>query len=59
LDVAGRHVARLGERLLGVGDHEIVWNGRDRDGTTVPSGVYWLKTEDGRVSTGLRVVVVR
>ena len=54
-DVAGRRVAVLERGERGVGDHSVVWNGRDARGVPVPSGQYWyvLSTPDSRVSRGM------
>ncbi len=47
-DVMGREVARLLDRKLDAGKHAVSWNGTDRSGHRVASGVYWclLRSED-------------
>ncbi len=43
-DSAGRHVRELYPgTVLDAGEHEIVWDGRDDAGRTLPSGVYLCK----------------
>ena len=39
-DAAGRVTCLLVDQTLGAGEHGYVWNGRDRAGEEVPSGVY-------------------
>lgn len=59
-DVTGRTVRTLasaGEQAAG--DHEIVWNGRGDDGTTVASGIYVVSLEGGRRSVLQRLILVR
>jgi len=39
-NLLGREVARLVEQRLEAGYHQLVWNGRDRNGREVPTGMY-------------------
>ncbi|GEM_PF-2183972 len=39
-DVRGRLVVTLIDKPLPPGNHQVVWDGKDRSGETVPSGVY-------------------
>ncbi len=47
-DVRGREVTRLVDEVMDAGNHTVSWNGRDRWGENVASGVYWylLKVDD-------------
>lgn len=58
VDVTGREVAHVMSGLGRSGENEVVWNGRDRRGSMVPSGVYYyvLRT-DGREETDRKSVV--
>jgi uncharacterized repeat protein (TIGR01451 family) len=58
-DLSGRLVKELvaGERSLG--PHVTNWNGRDRAGRAVPSGVYFARLETGGWSESAKIVVVR
>ena len=49
LDVRGQLVARLHDGVLGAGEHEFTWSGRDQDGTPVSSGAYFarVRTDQG------------
>jgi hypothetical protein len=48
----GRRVCRLVDGSLPAGPHQVVWDGTDRNGRTVASGVYVyrLVTEEGKVA---------
>ncbi len=39
-DLLGREVVRLVDQRLEAGYHQLVWNGRDRSGREVPTGMY-------------------
>lgn len=58
LNVAGQQVALLGEGHLNQGAHSMVWNGRNRAGSMVESGIYLVRlvTESG-YSISKRVLV--
>ncbi|MFQ6104878.1 MAG: FlgD immunoglobulin-like domain containing protein [Candidatus Glassbacteria bacterium] len=47
-DLRGRHVKTLVDSELDPGTHRIVWDGRDKNGEIVPSGIYFytLRCED-------------
>ncbi len=48
-DASGREVARLLDAVTSMGDHVFEWNGKDSNGGSLNSGVYFyeLKTESG------------
>ena len=51
-DAAGRRVRRLVSRVLEAGEHGVVWDGTDRNGRHVASGVYHARlVAPGGVST--------
>ncbi|HEU4725814.1 MAG TPA: FlgD immunoglobulin-like domain containing protein, partial [Candidatus Eisenbacteria bacterium] len=59
-DVTGRLVATLRDDVEPAGDREVEWDGRDRAGRTVASGVYIyrLSTESGE-NASRRMAVVK
>ena len=59
-DVAGRLVRVLRESPASLPGRQMVqWDGRDRDGARVPSGIYgWRLTVDDREQSG-RLAVIR
>jgi len=42
-DITGREVTRLVEGYHSIGQHSIVWNGRNGAGKSVSSGLYFVK----------------
>jgi len=58
-DVRGRGVRTLVEGELAPGHHRVLWDGRDKNGRSVPSGVYFyrLRWRDDAVSR--RMLMVR
>lgn len=58
-DVRGARVATLFSRLLGPGDYETTWSGRDDRGAQVASGVYFYRMRAGPRSITRKLVVLR
>jgi hypothetical protein len=46
-DVQGRAVRRLVNGPLAAGPHVVAWDGRDDQGSTLPSGVYFYRLDSG------------
>ena len=57
-DLAGRLVARVSTEPRSAGWHDLAWDGRDRNGRPVASGVYFLRLDAG-VTMSRRFVVLR
>lgn len=58
-DLQGRLVRELSRGTLPAGPHSVAWDGRDRSGQLVRSGLYLLKLEAGGQIMRTRVVVTR
>jgi C1A family cysteine protease len=58
-DTAGRLVRVLEDRVLPAGHHETVWDGRDRAGRPVASGVYFCRLATGSFSDEKKMVLLR
>ena len=60
-DVAGREVRSLVERstILAAGRHAMAWDGRNRLGEPVGSGLYWVRVDAGAETVTRRVTIVR
>ncbi|UCC43850.1 MAG: T9SS type A sorting domain-containing protein, partial [Candidatus Zixiibacteriota bacterium] len=57
-NILGRRVKLLTDQSLGAGSHQITWNGDDRTGRKVASGVYFYRlTTDSAVETRKMVVL--
>ena len=57
--LSGRHVADLVDGELGPGLHSAVWDGRDRFGHEVSSGVYYYRLDTGPVSEAGKMILLR
>jgi len=58
-DVAGRLVKTLVDSRLEAGPGEVQWDGRNADGRTVASGVYFVRVEAGGDSRTRKIVLLR
>ncbi len=58
-DASGRLVRRLLDEPRPVGRHALIWDGRDRLGAPVSSGIYWARIETGEAARAVRMVLVR
>jgi hypothetical protein len=58
-DVAGRVRALLVEESKAAGHHIVAWDGRDANGSELPSGVYLLRGEWADRSETRKLVLVR
>ena len=58
-DAAGREVAILADDRRGTGRYSTVWDGRDRNGRDLPSGVYFVRMMVDNFSTTRKAVLVR
>ncbi|MCB1184178.1 carbohydrate-binding protein [bacterium] len=58
-DARGRAVRVLADGRLPVGRHEIAWDGRDGEGRTLGSGVYFYRLEAGGAARIGKMVLVK
>lgn len=58
-DLRGACVATLVEGQSRTGEHAVVWNGRDADGRSMPSGIYLCRLETALGVTSHRLVMLR
>jgi len=58
LDVRGALVTVLRSEVFEAGEHQITWNGTDRSGRSVGSGIYYamLVTDDGSLTKKMLLV---
>ena len=60
-DVRGRLIRKLTEGTRGVGTHVVNWDGRDREGQSVPAGTYFgmlTVNIDGKQDVQVRKMVI-
>ncbi len=58
-DVNGRLIRVLADGHLASGGHSVDWDGRDRTGTMVSSGVYFYRLTAGKESLSRKMVLLR
>jgi len=58
-DVSGRRVRMLVDRTLAPGKHGITWDGRDEEGHSVPSGIYFAKVSAPGFEQQVKGVMLR
>ncbi len=58
-DVTGRQVASLFSGVCSPGSHEVRWNGKDKYGGVVGSGLYIVRFEAGDFSQSRRIVLLK
>ena len=58
-DLLGRRIRSFDINNLNAGIHEISWDGRNRDGEALASGIYFYKLEFGRLSQTRRMTLIK
>jgi hypothetical protein len=58
-NVTGQRVRDLVDAYQGIGVYDAVWDGRNNDGTPVPSGVYFYRSVIGNQMRTSRVTLIR
>ncbi|UCF04141.1 MAG: T9SS type A sorting domain-containing protein [bacterium] len=58
-DTQGRHIRTLTSGTYERGPHTVIWNGCDRNGHTVSSGIYFYRLTDGREIVSRKMVLIR
>ncbi len=58
-NIKGQKVNTLVERRLSKGSHTVVWSGDDKNGNTVPSGIYFYKLTAGNETLTKKAVLMK
>jgi len=58
-DLLGREIVRLVEQRLEAGYHRLVWNGRDRRGREVPTGMYIVLMATPEYRKSIKMVLLK
>ncbi len=57
-DVLGREVATLINGSLKAGYHQVVWNGKNSQGQTVSSGIYFYRLQSGNATRQVKKMIL-
>lgn len=58
-DEAGHEVDRLVDQFEGVGEFNVIWNSKEHNGQTVPSGMYFARLTVGNESTTRKLILLK
>ena len=58
-DLQGKKVLVLADRIFSAGPQNLVWEGRDEAGRSVPSGTYLLQVTAGENRLGKKLLLLR
>lgn len=58
-NLLGQKIRVLIDRMYGPGSYECEWNGRDSDGRSVPSGVYYYRMTVGNIEKDGKMLLLR
>jgi Beta-lactamase enzyme family len=58
-DMTGRRVVVLVDDFVGVGDHNVEWNGANADGRAVGSGAYLVRLQNAEAVESQKIMLVR
>ncbi len=58
-DVLGKEIKLLLEENLSAGEHNVQWNGKDNEGGTLPSGVYFIQMKAGKYQQTIKSVLLK
>jgi len=55
----GQHVSTLTDDFLNAGTHQLAWNGIDKNGMQVPSGLYYARLTTSTVNKSIKLLLLR
>ncbi|MBP7462513.1 MAG: T9SS type A sorting domain-containing protein [Candidatus Delongbacteria bacterium] len=55
----GQSCRQIFQGSMIAGDHTLVWHGRDRSGTALPSGLYFIKIENQSASCVVKSILIK
>ncbi|MFC1619451.1 FlgD immunoglobulin-like domain containing protein [Candidatus Neomarinimicrobiota bacterium] len=58
-DILGREVIKLLDQQMSSGYHTIIWDGRDRTGRTMPSGMYFARMGSPSYTITIKMILER
>ncbi len=58
-DILGREVQQLANRPMGAGYHQATWNGRDTNGRSAPTGIYFARLAAPGYTQTIKMVLLK
>ena len=58
-DANGRVINTLMNKTLSPGSYSIRWNGQDRNGSNMPTGIYFIKVESGIYVNTQKIILIK
>jgi hypothetical protein len=58
-NIKGQKVCNLQSGLMAKGEHKLVWNGKDKQGRSVSSGIYFAKVSSGVYQQNVKMVLMK
>lgn len=58
-NLLGQNVVTLAEEYLGVGEHTVIWDGRNSSGVPVASGIYFYAIQSGEHFDSKKMTILR
>lgn len=59
LDIQGRHVLTLVDKVQEAGEHQVLWSGHDKEFRTVSSGMYFILIQAGSFKQSRKMLFVQ
>jgi flagellar hook assembly protein FlgD len=58
-DIVGREIVRLIDSRVEPGYHQVTWNGRDKVGREVPTGIYIARILTPQYTKSIKMVLLK
>ncbi|MEA2095611.1 MAG: FlgD immunoglobulin-like domain containing protein [Candidatus Cloacimonadota bacterium] len=58
-NIKGQKVKQLVNEQLSAGEHQVIWNGKDDNGKTVTSGIYFYKMKSGSYTSTKKMILMK
>jgi flagellar hook assembly protein FlgD len=58
-DASGRRIVRLVDSVQEKGNHTVEWNGRESDGVSVSSGVYFYRISSNKKILSRKMILLK
>ena len=58
-NIKGQKVKALINEKLNAGAHQVIWHGKDENGKSVSSGIYFYKMDSGRYTSVMKMILLK